>query len=253
MPNGKGLALSSSKGSVGVIALVVLILVIAAGSMIYFESNKTKTPVTASPTPSQSAEATPSPTPSVSATPSPQPVVDTSNWKTYHSPYLKLSFSYPDTPKFAITAVRRSLHAYGYATTTYPAISLAHTVPVPAQCLSGSESCPDITNNPEIFFIILNKPYAEVIASSSLSSFKDIFEEKTVGEYTGTYMEMGSEGDGSYTFFFPIGATKTMYMSGNFVMEEIFLDTYTGVKDWIPYAQQKLIFEAVIRSLQFDK
>ena len=83
----------NQKGSVGVIALVILILVIAAGSMIYFESNKT--PETAPPTPSQSAEAIPSPTATVSSTPSPLSIP--SDWKMYTNPKFNFSMQYPST------------------------------------------------------------------------------------------------------------------------------------------------------------
>jgi len=81
----------NQKGSVGVIALVILILVIAAGSMIYFESNKT--PETAPPTPSQSAEAIPSPTATVSSTPSPLSIP--SDWKTYANTEYGFELKYP--------------------------------------------------------------------------------------------------------------------------------------------------------------
>lgn len=195
--------------------------------------------------------ATPVPTSILSTSPriTPMKTLDTTNWKKYSSTSLKINFSYPPTPQFTITGIRRALPAYGYTTLTYPAISLAHTVPLSPQCLSGSQSCPDVTQNPEILFIILNKPYTEIVASSSLSSFKNIFEQKTIGKYTGTYMEMGAEGEGSYSFFFPIGTTKTMYMSSNYVMEEN--DTqYKAVKDWIPFSQQEQLFQTVITTLE---
>lgn len=173
-------------------------------------------------------------------------LLDTSNWKTYSSPYLKLSFSYPATPVFSISSTKITLN-YAVAS-TYPAISLKHTIPVPEDCPRG-EGCSDVTQNPEIKITTIDKSYAQLAADFN-KFYGGLVEKKTIGNHTGLFIEEGVEGTGEYEFLFPVNDAKSAFVTGNYV-DERELPDYRGVKDWIPYSQQKQLFEKVVSTIQF--
>jgi len=131
---------------------------------------------------------------------------------------------------------------------TIAGVKLIHEVPIQHCGLSGlPEHCTPTTQNISIGLFPVNINFS-VLHKLFKKYTGELFPLEVNGDQGYTF-EQGIEGEGIHYYFFPLGRDSSIIITRTYINEEVVM-TYRDAPTFIPFNQQKELFEKVLNTLQ---
>jgi hypothetical protein len=129
------------------------------------------------------------------------------------------------------------------------ALVLTHTIPVKHCGLSGlPEHCTASTTDFSLAFYTVNRSFNDIF-----KDLRKVFGDLpvvTVDGHQGVQFDQGVEGEGQVYLVLPVNDAKTMFIGRTYLNEQV-LAGYQGVRDFIKFADQKILFDQIMGTFKF--